>query len=199
LLAVRINKDLGYANVEIDESKIISSGNEIYWMFGLIDRNTKEERIRCVLKDRPKQKLLSKVKQYVYTCDIEDEDGDINMDEDESYKLGFFSDCFHSYQPNNFKNLGYILNRANHSIWFGAGSLHTNTIESLWSQIKNITQNFSGLVVDLLKKKFNNNEIEITNYIHGWLCFALLFRDFRRLKLNINDKINLLNNYLKIE
>ena len=55
MLAVRINKDLGYANVEIDESKIISSGNEIYWMFGLIDRNTKEERIQCVLKDRTKQ------------------------------------------------------------------------------------------------------------------------------------------------
>ena len=53
--------------------------------------------------------------------------------------------------------------------------------------------------MDLLKKKFNNKEIEITNYIYGWLYFALLLRDFRRLKLNINDKINLINNYLKIE
>ena len=101
--------------------------------------------------------------------------------------------------PNDFKNLGYILKGVNHSIWFGEGSLHNNTIELLWSQIKNITQNFSGLVVDLLKKKFNNKEIEITNYIYGWLYFALLLRDFRRLKLNINDKINLINNYLKIE
>ena len=101
--------------------------------------------------------------------------------------------------PNDFKNLGYILKRVNHSIWFGTGSLNTNTIESLWSKIKNITQNFSGLVVDFLKKKFNNNEIEITNYINGWLCFALLLRDFSRLKLKINDKINLINNYLKNE
>jgi hypothetical protein len=168
-------------------------------MFGLIDRNTKEVRIRCVLKDRTKQKLLPIVKQYVYTCDGEDEDGDINMDEDESIQNRIFSDCFRSYQPNDFKNLGYILKRVNHSIWFGAGSLHSNTIESLCSQIKNITQNFSGLVIDLLKKKFNNNEIEITNYIDGWSCFALLLIDFRRLKLNINDKINLINNYLKIE
>ena len=43
-------------------------------MFGLIDRNTKESRIRWVLKDRTKQKLLPNVKQYVYTCDLEDED-----------------------------------------------------------------------------------------------------------------------------
>jgi len=42
LLAIKINKDLGYAGVEIDESKIISLGNKIYWMFCLIDRNTKE-------------------------------------------------------------------------------------------------------------------------------------------------------------
>ena len=198
MLAVKINKDLGYARVEIDERKKISSGKDIYWMFSLIDRNTKEERIRCVLKDRIKHKLLPIVKQYVYTCDILDEDGDINMDEDECIQTRIFSDCFRSYQPNDFKNLCYILKRVNHSIWFGAGSLDTNTIESLWSQIKNITQNFSGLVVDLLKKKFNNNEIEITHSLDGWLCFALLLRDFRRLKLNINDKINLINNYLKI-
>ncbi len=121
------------------------------------------------------------------------------MDEDESIQTRIFSGCFRSYQPNDFNNLGYILKRVNHSIWFGAGSLHTNTIESLWSQLKNIIQNFSGLIVDLLKKKFNKNEIEITNYIDGWLSFAILLRDFRRLKLNINDKINLINNYLKIE
>ena len=40
---------------------------------------------------------------------------------------------------NDFKNLGYILKGVNHSIWFGEGSLHNNTIELLWSQIKNIT------------------------------------------------------------
>jgi hypothetical protein len=34
LLDVKINIDLGYASVEIDESKIISSGYEIDWMFG---------------------------------------------------------------------------------------------------------------------------------------------------------------------
>jgi len=53
------------------------------------------------------------------------------MDEDESIQTRIFSGCFRSYQPNDFNNLGYILKRVNHSIWFGAGSLHTNTIESL--------------------------------------------------------------------
>ena len=32
--------------------------------------------------------------------------------------------------------MGFILKRVNHSVWFGAGILHTNTIESLWHQIK---------------------------------------------------------------
>ena len=52
LLGIKINGDLGYSSVEIDESKVISSSNEIWWMFGFIDRQTKEARIRCVLNNR---------------------------------------------------------------------------------------------------------------------------------------------------
>ena len=52
LLGLEINMDLGYPSVEIDESKIISSGYEIYWMFSIIDRTTKEARVRCVLTNR---------------------------------------------------------------------------------------------------------------------------------------------------
>ena len=49
-LLVEYISDGGYASVEIDESEVIGNGNEIYWMFGIIDRNTKEARIFCVFK-----------------------------------------------------------------------------------------------------------------------------------------------------
>ena len=45
LLRIEINPELVYPTVEIDESKIISSGNEIYWIFGIIDCNTKEAKV----------------------------------------------------------------------------------------------------------------------------------------------------------
>ena len=54
LLGIEINNKLGYSYKEIDESKIISHSNEIFWMFGSIDRNTKQARVRCVLSDRIK-------------------------------------------------------------------------------------------------------------------------------------------------
>ena len=91
------------------------------------------------------------------------------MNENENISTRVFFDSFRSFQPNDFLNLGYILKWVNHSIWFGLGSLHTK-IESLWSQIKNITNNFSGLAVESLKKTFN--KIEITDYMDGWLCFV---------------------------
>ena len=62
---VEINISLGYASVEIDKSKIISSKKEFYWMFGLVDPQTKEARIRFVLNNRTKQKLLHIVKKYI--------------------------------------------------------------------------------------------------------------------------------------
>ena len=77
LLGIAINSDLGYASVEIDESKIISSGKLIFQMFDLIGRNTKDARIRCILSNRTKNNLLLIVKRYVNTNDYEDEDGDI--------------------------------------------------------------------------------------------------------------------------
>ena len=60
---------------------------------------------------------------------------------------------------------------------FGIGSLHTNTIESLWHQIKLITNNFKGLSIELLKKSFDNNELEITNYLDCYNCLALFIKE----------------------
>ena len=207
LLGVIINPELGYGSVEIDESKIISSNNLIYWMFGVIDRNTKEARVRCVLNNRTKDKLLPIIKKYVYSgndsdeldLDEYDEEGNIIIEENYSIKTRVFSDCFRSYQIEDFDNMGYILKRVNHSVWFGMGLLHTNTIESLWHQLKLITQNFSGLNIENLIKSFNSDENQITNYLDGWICYALLISEIRIKKLNWSGRIDLLSNYLIID
>ena len=47
-----------------------------------------------------------------------------------------------SNQVNDFRNMGYILKRINHSVWFGIGLFHSNNIESLWGQLKRYTNNF---------------------------------------------------------
>ena len=43
-------------------------------MFGAFDRNTKNERIWCVLKDRTKARLLPLVKKYINTDRSDQED-----------------------------------------------------------------------------------------------------------------------------
>ena len=56
-MGVEINSELGNPKVEIDESKIISKGHEIYLMLGVINKNTKKALIRYVLNVRTKQKI----------------------------------------------------------------------------------------------------------------------------------------------
>ena len=63
------------------------------------------------------------------------------LSEEESIKTRIYSDCYSSYQVNDFKDMGYLLKRVNHSIWFGYGLFYTNTIESLWGQIKRKSNN----------------------------------------------------------
>ena len=87
LLGIEINQNLGYPSVEIDESKIISSGNLIFWMFGVIDRNTKEASVCCALNNRTKENLLPLIKKYVYTNDIYEEG---NVSEELSIKTRVF-------------------------------------------------------------------------------------------------------------
>ena len=93
----------GYASVEIDESKIISNGNETFWKFGMISRETKEASVYCVLNDRTKNNLLAIIKKNIITYDEEDED----LSEINSIKTRIYSDSYSSYQPNDFKNAGY--------------------------------------------------------------------------------------------
>ena len=117
-------------------------------MFGIICRKTKDARVYCVLNNRTKQKLLHIIKDNVIIISSEED----NLDEINIVKTRIFSDYFRSYQTNDFKNLGFILKKVNHSIWFGFGSFHTDTFESLWSNIKNNINNFEGISIDNLKK-----------------------------------------------
>ena len=132
-------EDTGYISFEIDESEIIGNQNVIYWMFGMIERQSKEARIFCVLGNKTKEKLLPYIKNNIITEEYEE----VNMPENLSLKTRIFSDCFASYQVSDFKEMGYILKLVNHSVWFGYGLFHTKNIESLWGQIKRYTNNFS--------------------------------------------------------
>ena len=186
----------GYISCEIDESEIIGNSNVIYWMFGIVERSTKEARIFCVLNNRTKENLLPLVKNNIITAENEDND-DEDLSENESVKTRIYSDCFSSYQVNDFKEMGYILKRVNHSVWFGYGIFHTNNIESLWGQIKRYCNNFSGISIESLNNKFNNNEDMIKDYLDGWICYSLFLRNIIRKKLSWNDRINYLCKFLE--
>ena len=107
----------GYISCEIDESEIIGNNNVIYWMFGIINRATKEARVFCVLNNINKENLLPIIKNNIATDENENNE-DEDLSEAESVKTRIYSDCFRSYQVNDFKEMGYILNRVNHSVWF---------------------------------------------------------------------------------
>ena len=92
---------------------------------------------------------------------------------------------------------GYILHRANHSVWFGQGLFHTNSIEELWSQIKRLSNNFSGLTINQLEN-MENNGTNIKNYLYSWIYYALFLRMIEKKKLSKINTQNYLINILKI-
>ena len=121
--------------MEIDESEIIGNQNKILWMFGMIDRSDKEARVFCVMNNRTKENLRPIIKDNIVT--INEQENDVNEEEEESIinedtlKTRIYSDCYSSYQQSDFDEMGYILHRVNHSVWFGQGLFHTNTVEGL--------------------------------------------------------------------
>ena len=179
----------GKARIEIDESKIIANAQSIIWMFGLIDRADKKARIFCVMKDRTRNNLLDIVKKNVYTLD---------PNEDDEMKTRIYSDYFSSYQVRDFYDNGYILNKVNHSVWFGQGLFHTNTVEGLWSQIKRISHDFSGLNFKLLDEVIKDGE-DAKEYIDNWICSSLFFRDCEMKKYTMQQKRDYLTNVLCIK
>ena len=99
----------------------------MYWIFGIIERSIKNPRVFCVLNNRTKENLLPIIWKNLLT----EENEEPNLMEIESIKTRVYSDCFSSYQVNDFKEKGYLLKRVNHSIWFLDDLFYTNTIESL--------------------------------------------------------------------
>ena len=115
----------------------------------MIDRVNKNARVYCVLDNRTKESLLPLIKNNIYTID------DIRVNHYESiqdlnencFSTRIFSDCWITYQRIDFKNMGFVLHRVNHSIWFGRGNFHTNTVEGLWSAIKGYVKILRELIL----------------------------------------------------
>ncbi len=70
-------------------------------------------------------------------------------------------------------------------------------MEGLWSQIKRLSNNFSGISIGSIEKLYHT-DIEKKNYLVSWICYALFFREVEREKLSRKGKINLLIKYIKI-
>ena len=189
----------GIPRVEIDESKIIGNSEKVFYMFGIIDRYDNNCRVFCVLDNRSRETLLPIIEQNVETCmDIKNEVYNSNEDlHNHCLSTRVYSDCWAAYQFIDFKEKGYYLHRVNHSYWFGRGNFHTNTIEGLWSQIKRISHDFSGINMTLLNS-FEQSGVDIKEYLNDWICSALYFRNCERNNFNKFDKIKYLNKYLQI-
>ena len=158
-------------------------------MFGLVDRGTYDIRIFFVNNNRARDTLLPIVKKNVYTyynSVINNHDPN-----DQFPATRIYSDCFLSYQENDFNGSGYILHRVNHSVWFGQGSFHTNNIEGVLSRVKRWTNNFSGINGKVLHKLAAKG-INIDEYFNSWICFALFQMRCEHLCLAFNKKIELL-------
>ena len=69
----------------------------------------------------------------------------------DNFKTRIYSDFFASYQEAYFIRLGYLLHKVNHSVWFGQGLFNTNTVEDLWSKIKLLSNDFSGISFNVLE------------------------------------------------
>ena len=125
------------------------------------------------------------------------ENMDMDLEDEYFENTRIYSYCFSFYQPNTFRENGYILKRVNHSVWFGYCNLHTNNIEGLWSKIKRFTNNFSGINIwklDEIQPPQNWKK----NYLDSWICYGLFFREVEKMKLSRKGKINLFIKYIKL-
>ena len=161
----------GKPRVEIDETELIGNSEKILWLFGIIDRSTKEARVFSVMDNRRKENLIPLVVKNVHT--------ETNSVFGIDFRTRVYSDCFSVYREQDFEGLGYLLHRVNHSIWFGRGLFHTNTIEGLWSCLKRLSKNFTGINFNTLKN-IEKEGLSQSNYIDDWVCFYLFLRDIER-------------------
>ena len=108
-----INNDGDIPRCEIDESKLVGNQDKVYWMFGIIERKTKDCRIFTVLDNRTRESLVPIVVNNVYTADDlseYDNNEDIHL---YSLSTRAYSDCWAAYNESNFKEKRFILHRVN--------------------------------------------------------------------------------------
>ena len=68
-------------------------------------------------------------------------------------------------------------------------------IEGLWSHIKRLTKNFTGLTITKINSMFDNDN-EKKKYLDGWLCYGLLLRECEKKYCKL-DKFKLLISLIK--
>lgn len=113
---------------------------------------TKKCRIFCVCDNRSRESLLPIIKANVDTYNDLNEYNSLENIHNYSLCTRIYSDCWSVYQQSDFMDLGFLLHRINHTLWFGSGLFHTNTVEGLWSRIKRLCNDFSGITFNLLDK-----------------------------------------------
>ena len=183
----------GKSYCEIDESKIINYNNETRWMFGIYDRGSKDIRIFYVDNNRTQETLMPIIKNNIYT--VYDSINNNEDPNDELYPTRIFSDYFQTYQISEFNSLGFKLHKVNHSVWFGQGHFHTNSIEGTWSRIKRLCRSFNGLNGNIFNTNRNLND---KDYFEGWICTGIFFMKCESQHLALNEKKNYLIEFLKI-
>lgn len=119
------------------------------------------------MNDRRKETLNPIIKKHVNTIPA--------INGNNEFQTRIYSDCFSSYRENDFNQMHYVLHRVNHSVWFGQGNSHTNTVEGLWGCLKRISNNFTGVNFKLLNE-LENNGINPKDYIDDWICYCLFKR-----------------------
>ena len=131
----------------------------------LIDTADKECRVFCVFDNRNRESLLPLIINNVVATNDIYENNNSNSEIHKYYlSTRIYSDCWAAYSYDDFKEKGYLLHWVNHSVFFGSGLFHTNTIEGLWSAIKRISNGFSGLNISILNN-MENNGINIKEYL----------------------------------
>ena len=95
-------------------------------MFGIVERARYEIKV-FLLITKTKRNSIAYSKKNIYSIRTMIHDNkDINH---VMVATKIYTDCWQSYQGKDFNEMGFILHKVNHSIWFGKGSFHTNTIE----------------------------------------------------------------------
>ena len=112
-------------------------------------------------------------------------------------KTRVYSDCYAVYRESDFTARWFLLHRVNHSVWFGFGLFHTNTVEGLWSCLKRLSNHFSGITFDTLDKLEKEGK-NSSDYIDDWICYFLFLRDINRSNLDDVKALKFLSKILEI-